>query len=156
MAAVEPDRALGTPVTMEQVLRSWVGSRRFPMVMLAAFAAFALLLAAVGIVGVVGYAVTQRTNEIGIRMALGAGRREVVWMVVRASMRWVLVGLAAGAAASVAASRLLSGLLYEVKPADPSTLAIVAALLAAVAAVASHVPARRVTKIDPLTALRTE
>jgi putative ABC transport system permease protein len=156
MALAEPDRALGSPTTMEEVLRGSVGSWRFPMVVLAAFAALALLLAAVGIVGVVGFAVTQRTNEIGIRMALGAGRSEVIGMIVRASMRWVLVGLAAGGVASVAASRLLSGLLYDVKPADPSTLALVAAVLATVAAAASYVPARRVTKIDPLTALRTE
>ncbi len=77
-------------------------------------------------------------------------------MVVRASMRWVLVGLAAGAAASAAAARLLSGLLYEVKPEDPLTLTIVAAVLGAVSAAASYIPARRVTKVDPLTALRTE
>ena len=156
MAAAEPDRPLSTPRTMEQIVQRSVGSRRFPMLMLAGFAGLALILAAVGIVGVVSYAVTQRTREVGIRIALGAQRRSVVWLMVRSSMRWVLAGVGLGAAASLGATRLLAGMLYEVKPTDPWVLAAVAVLLAAVALAASYLPARRATRVDPLTALRSE
>ena len=141
---------------MEQIVQRSVGSRRFPMLMLAGFAGLALILAAVGIVGVVSYAVTQRTREVGIRIALGAQPRSVVWLMVRSSMRWVLAGVVLGAAASLGATRLLAGMLYEVKPTDPWVLAAVAVLLAAVALAASYLPARRATRVDPLTALRSE
>ncbi len=156
MAAVEPDRALSSPYTMERTVRQSVGSRRFFMLMLTAFASLALLLAAVGIVGVVSYAVTQRTHEVGIRLALGAQRKNVVWMMVRSSMKWVLAGVALGAAASLGATRVLATMLFDVKPADPWVLSAVAALLAATALVASYLPARRATRIDPLDALRSE
>ena len=156
MASVEPDRPLSSPRTMEQVVQRSVGSRRFPMLMLTTFAGLALLLAAVGIVGVVSYAVTQRTHEVGIRLALGAQRRDVVWLMVRASMWWVLAGVAVGTAASLGATRVLSGLLFDVKPANPWVLGATAVLLAATALVASYLPARRATRINPLDALRTE
>ncbi|RPJ72563.1 MAG: FtsX-like permease family protein, partial [Acidobacteria bacterium] len=156
MGRIEPDRPLAAPRTMEEIVRGSVGSRRFPMLMLAAFAGLALVLAAVGIIGVVSYSVTQRTHEIGIRVALGAQRRDVVWLIIRNSMAWVLVGIAGGLAASIAASRLLSGMLYEVKPGDPLVLAAVAAILSVVALIATYVPARRATTVDPLVALRTE
>jgi putative ABC transport system permease protein len=126
------------------------------MLMLSAFAGLALLLAAVGIVGVVSYTVTQRTHEVGIRVALGARRTSVVWLMVRSSMWWVLGGVVAGAGASLLTARLFAALLYEVKPADPLVIAAVAALLTAVALAASYLPARRATRVDPLTALRTE
>jgi putative ABC transport system permease protein len=141
---------------MEEVVRRSVGSRRFPMLALTAFAAMALLLAAVGVLGVVSHAVTQRTHEVGIRMALGAPHRSVVWLMVRSSMRWVLVGVVGGTAGALATARLLVGMLYEVKPADPWVLASVAGLLGGVALVASFLPARRATRVDPLTALRSE
>jgi len=156
MAAVEPDRPLSSPYTMERTVQRSVGSRRFFMLMLTAFAGLALLLAAVGIVGVVSYAVTQRTHEVGIRLALGARPKNVVWMMVRSSMRWVLAGVALGVAASLGATRVLATMLFEVKPADPAVLAGVASLLAATALVASYLPARRATRIDPLDALRAE
>jgi putative ABC transport system permease protein len=156
MAVVEPDRPLSSPETMEDAVRGSVGSRRFPMLMLSAFAGLALLLAAVGIVGVVSYTVTQRTHEVGIRVALGARRTSVVWLMVRSSMWWVLGGVVAGAGASLLTARLFAALLYEVKPADPLVIAAVAALLTAVALAASYLPARRATRVDPLTALRTE
>jgi len=156
MAAVEPDRPLSSPHTMGRTVQRSVGSRRFFMLMLTAFASLALLLAAVGIVGVVSYTVTQRTHEVGIRLALGAQRKTVVWMMVRSSMRWVFAGDALGAAASLGATRVLATMLFDVKPADPAVLAAVASLLAATALVASYLPARRATRIDPLDALRAE
>jgi predicted permease len=156
MATIEPDRPVASVRTMEDVVRGSVGSRRFPMLMLAAFACLALVLAAVGIIGVVSFAVTQRIHEIGIRVALGAQQRHVIWMMVRGSMSWVLLGVAAGSAASLLVSRLLSGLLYEVTPGDPTVLAAVVVTLSLVALAASWVPARRATKVDPLVALRSE
>ena len=156
LARVEPDRPLSLPQTMEEVVRRSVGSRRFPMLALAAFAAVALLLAAVGVLGVVSHAVTQRTHEVGIRVALGAPLRSVVWLMVRSSMTWVLVGVACGTAGALAAARLLASMLYEVKPADPWVLATVVGLLGGVALAASYLPARRATHVDPLVALRSE
>jgi putative ABC transport system permease protein len=156
MAAVEPDRPLSAAETMDAVVGGSVGARRFPMLMLAAFAALALVLAAVGIVGVVSYAVTQRTHEVGIRVALGARPGSVLWLIVAASMRWVAAGVAAGVVGALAVTRVLRQVLYEVKPADPWVLASVAALLAGVALVATYLPARRATRVDPLTALRSE
>ncbi len=107
------------------------------------------MLAAVGIVGVVGHAVAQRTNEIGIRMALGAGTMDVLRLMVNGSMVWVLVGLVAGAAGSAALTRLLTGMLYEVRPLDPVVLGGVSLLLAAVALLASYIPARRAATHRP-------
>jgi putative ABC transport system permease protein len=156
MISIEPDRPLAAPRTMEEVVRASVSTGRFPMLMMSAFATLALVLAAVGIVGVVTFSVTQRTNEIGIRIALGAQRGDVVMMVLRSSMTWVMLGIVAGGALSLIVSRILSGVLYEVKPAEPVVLALVAALLSLVALGASYVPARRATEMDPLVALRTK
>jgi putative ABC transport system permease protein len=141
---------------MEEVVEMSTGSRRFPMLLLSGFSVIALLLAAVGIVGVVGHSVTQRTNEIGIRMALGAGSIDVLRLMVNSSMGWVLAGLAAGSAGSIALTRMLAGMLYEVRPLDPVVLGGVALLLALVALAASYVPARRALNIDPMTALRCD
>ena len=114
------------------------------------------MLAAVGIVGVVSYSVAQRTHEIGIRMALGARTADVLTLIVNGSMMWVLLGIALGVAGSIGLGRLLQTLLYGVRPADPLVLGTVSALLAAVALVASYIPARRAAKVDPLVALRYE
>jgi ABC-type antimicrobial peptide transport system permease subunit len=114
----------------------------------------ALLLAAIGIMGVVGYSVTQRTAEIGIRMALGARGANVFGLVLRSSMKWVLGGLAVGVAGSVGMGRLLGTLLYGVRPADPIVLASVSALLVGVALLASCLPARRAANLDPVKTLR--
>ena len=126
------------------------------MLLLSAFSMLALVLAAVGIVGVVGHSVTQRTHEIGIRMALGARTLDVLRLMVSSNMAWVLLGLASGVAGSAGLTRLLAGLLYDVRPLDPVVLGGVSLLLAVVALAASYLPARRAAKIDPVAALRSE
>ncbi len=156
LADVFPDRPVASVETMENIVHNSTGSRRFPMLLLSVFSVLALVLAAVGIVGVVGHSVVQRTHEIGIRMALGAGTVEILRLMVNSSMAWVLLGLVAGAAGSAALTRLLAGMLYHVRPLDPMVLGAVSLLLAAVALVASYLPARRATKIDPIAALRVE
>jgi putative ABC transport system permease protein len=133
-----------------------MGPRRFPTVLLAAFGILALVLAAVGISGVVSYSVAQRTHEIGIRMALGARPVEVLDLVVRRSMGWTLAGVGVGITASFGLTRLLSGLLFGVRPVDPLVLGAAALAVAAVALLASYIPARRATKVDPIAALRCE
>jgi ABC-type antimicrobial peptide transport system permease subunit len=124
--------------------------------LLGAFAGIALTLAAVGIYGLVAYTVSRRTREIGLRMALGAARTDVLRMVVRQGMTLVAVGLAVGLALALALSRVLGSLLYEVSAWDPATFAAVAVVLLAIALVASWIPARRATRVDPLAALRYE
>jgi putative ABC transport system permease protein len=156
VADVLPDWPVSGFQTMDDVVHDSTGSRRFPMLLLSVFSLLALVLAAVGIVGVVGHTVTQRTHEIGLRMALGAGTLDVLRLVVSGNMIWVLAGLAAGAAGSAGLTRLLSGLLYGVRPLDPVVLGAVSLLLAAVALFASYLPARRAARIDPMAALRCE
>jgi putative ABC transport system permease protein len=151
-----PDRPVSRVETMADVVRNSTGSRRIPMLLLSAFSLVALLLAAVGIVGVVGYSVTQRTQEIGLRMALGARGASVFGLVVRSSMKWVLMGLALGIAGSIGIAQLLGTLLYEVRPADPIVLGAVSALLVAVALLASSLPAHRAANLDPIRTLRHE
>ena len=126
------------------------------MLLLSAFALFALVLAAVGIAGVVSFSVTQRTHEIGLRVALGAQTFDVLGLMVGHSMKWALVGVGIGIVGSMGLTRLLSGLLYDVRPNDPWVLGAVALLLAGIASLASYLPARRATKVDPLVALRYE
>ncbi len=156
LADVLPDRPVSDVETMESIVRGSTGSRRLPMLLLSVFSVLALLLAAVGIVGVVGHSVAQRTREIGIRMALGAGTLDVLRLMVNSSMVWVVVGLVVGVAGSAGLTRLLSGMLYKVRPLDPLVLGGVSLLLAAVALLASYLPARRAAKIDPIAALRFE
>ncbi|HEV3196582.1 MAG TPA: ABC transporter permease, partial [Bryobacteraceae bacterium] len=138
-----PDRPVSGFENMEDVVRNSTGSRRFPMLLLSVFSVVALVLAAVGIAGVVSHSVAQRTHEIGIRMALGAGTLDVLRLMVNTNMAWVLAGLTAGVAGSAGLTRLLTGMLYEVRPLDPVVLGGVSLLLAAVALLASYLPARR-------------
>jgi putative ABC transport system permease protein len=149
-----PDRPLTGTETMADLVKNSAGSRRVPMLLLSAFSVVALLLAAVGITGVVSYSVTQRSQEIGIRMALGARVTNVFGLVIGASMKWVLAGLALGIGGSIGVTRLLGGMLYGVRPTDPTVLGVVSIVLAGVALIASFVPARRAAKLDPIRTLR--
>jgi putative ABC transport system permease protein len=142
--------------TMDEVLDESARSRRWTMALLAAFAGLALALAAVGIYGVMAWMVGQRTREIGIRMALGADAREVRGMVVGYALKLSSMGLAAGIAGAFALRRVMASLVFEAGSSGPATIAAVAALMLAVAAVASYVPARRASRVDPSTALRWE
>jgi putative ABC transport system permease protein len=156
LAAVDPNLALSRVTTMEQRLASTLARPRVNALLLAAFAATALVLAALGIYGVIAYSVVQRTRELGIRVALGARAEDVLGMVMRQGLTPVLIGLAIGLAAAATGSRVLRSLLYGVAPTDLGTYAAVALFLAAVAAAASYVPARRAARSDPMTALREE
>jgi len=126
------------------------------MIMLAAFSVLALLLASIGIYGVLAYFVTQHTNEIGVRLALGATPRNILLMIVKRGMGLTLLGISIGLAASFALTRLMTSLLFEVKAVDPLTFLFVPLLLAAAALLACSIPARRAMKVDPLVALRYE
>jgi putative ABC transport system permease protein len=141
---------------MDALLADSVAQRRFQMCLLALFAGMAMVLAAVGIYGVIAYSVSQRTHEIGIRMALGAKRADVVRMVIGQGMRMAAAGIAIGIAGAVALSRILSTQLYEVSATDAGTYMTVSLLVLAVALAATYIPARRATAVDPLVALRYE
>ncbi|HVN06833.1 MAG TPA: ABC transporter permease [Bryobacteraceae bacterium] len=142
--------------TFADELGGWLADRRFLLLLVGVFASAALALAAVGIYGVVAFSVTRRTQEIGIRMALGAQRRDVLRLVVGQGARLALVGVAIGVAASFLITRLISSLLFGVSASDPVTFAAVAAVLCGVALLASYIPARRAMRLDPNTALRYE
>jgi predicted permease len=150
----DPELAVPTISTMENLVAATTGDSRFQTQLLATFSALALLLAAVGIYGVLAYGVSERFREIGVRMALGATSSDVVRMVARRTMALVLPGLAAGALAALGATRLLSKLLFGVTPTDPVTFSAVVVLLALAAAAAAVFPARKASRVDPLVALR--
>jgi putative ABC transport system permease protein len=154
--ALDPNLPLAGIATMEEVVAASVAGRRYSLVLLAVFAGCALLLASIGIYGVLAFTVGQRTREIGVRMAMGAARGHVMRLVVGEGLGLVLGGLAIGVAGTVAAARAVRGLLYDVEPFDPSTLALVGALLVLIALAASYLPARRAAGVDPVTALRHE
>jgi putative ABC transport system permease protein len=154
--SIDPDTVVGEILTMDNVVSNSVGQRRFQVMLIAGFAASALLLSCIGIYGVVSWSVARRRNEIGVRMALGATRGNVRRMVIAQGLRPVLAGLAVGIAASLASGRVLSSMLFGVSPRDPWTLGGVVLVLAAVAALACYIPARRTTLADPLEALRYE
>jgi len=141
---------------LTQVVAESLAEQRFRTTLLAIFAALALVLASVGVYGVISYGVTQRRHEMGLRMALGARREQVQRLVVGQGLRLVLVGAAVGLVAAYLATRLLASFLYGVRATDPLTFAAVPVLLALVALVASWLPARRATQVDPIVALRAE
>jgi putative ABC transport system permease protein len=153
---VDPDQPVSNVATMSDVLGVEAAPRRTGMIMLVAFAALALLLASLGIYGVLAYFVTQHTNEIGVRMAVGASPLNILGLVVRKGMGLTLVGVAIGLLASFALTRLMSSLLFGVKASDPVTFISVPLVLVVVALVACLIPARRAMKVDPMIALRYE
>jgi putative ABC transport system permease protein len=141
---------------MTKLVDDAVARRRFNALLTGVFAAVALILASVGIFGVLNYTVTQRTQEIGLRVALGAQTRDVLRLVLGQGVRLIVTGLGIGLLASFALTRVLAGMLFGVTPTDPLTFATVSLLLAAVALLACYIPARRAMKVDPLRALRYE
>jgi len=141
---------------MDDVVTTAAAPRRLPMLLLSAFAGVAIFLASLGIYGVTSYYVTQRTHEIGVRMALGAQLNQILRLVLKQGLVLVVVGVGIGAIGSWFATRLLSSLLYEVNVTDSVTFIVVAVLLIIVALLACYIPARRATKVDPMIALRYE
>jgi len=154
VATVSKDQTLANMQTLQQIADESLTANRLQALLLASFAGMALVLAAVGIYGVIAYAVTQRTHELGIRAALGATAGSLQRLVFRSGMRLAGIGLAVGFVVSLGVTRLLQAILFGVSPRDPLTIAVVAVVLAAVAAAACFVPARRATKVDPIVALR--
>lgn len=153
---IDRDALVGEPVLFETLLANSLGQRRLYMMLLGAFAALALVLAAIGLYGVISYSVAQRTQEIGIRVAVGAARWQVLSMVMENGLRLVVLGLAAGQVMALILNRTLKSLLVGVSTTDPSTLLTTAAVLLMVAIIACYVPAWRAARIDPLVALRFE
>jgi predicted permease len=151
---VDKDQPVQSIAAMADVISTTTAEPRFQARLITVFSMLALLLSAIGIYGVLAYSVTERTHEIGIRMALGAGKADIVRMVIRRSLGLVTAGVAVGMAGAVAVTRVLGNLLFNVKPTDPATFVMVAALLAAVALLAGLLPARRAARVDPLVSLR--
>ena len=156
LRAMDKDRPLSNVATAEALRAQDVAPRRFALTLLAGFAGLALLVAAIGIYGVISFSVTERTQEFGIRMALGAGRRDVLGMVLVRGLRFALIGISAGGLIAFAATRVLGSFLFGVTAHDPVTFLSVAGIFALVAVAACLVPAHRATKVDPMVALRYE
>jgi putative ABC transport system permease protein len=154
--AVDTGAAVYDVQTMEARLATSMSSRRFNLLLLSVFAVLALTLAAVGVFSVIAHAVTQRTHEIGIRMALGASTGDILRLFVGQGMTFVAIGIALGLAGAWALTRVMTNLLFGVKATDPLTFAGVALLLSIVALLACYLPARRAAKVDPMTSLRFE
>jgi ABC-type antimicrobial peptide transport system permease subunit len=153
---VDPALAIANVTTMREVVRELSAPQRFSATVLTAFAAGALLLAGIGLFGVLAFGVAQRTREIGVRVALGAARSEVVGLILKQGMLLVAVGLVIGLAGSLAATRVMRSLLYETDVYDPVTFVVVPLLLAVVSLAACYVPARRAAIVDPMVTLRSE
>ena len=153
VAGLDPQLAIAQPRTISQVLATGVAEQRFRMALVAGFAAVAMLLAALGVYGVMAFAITQRLREFGVRLALGATPRRVLWSVMREGLGLAAAGLAVGLGAALASARAMRQLLYGVSPFDPFTFAAMAAALVAAAALASFIPARRAMNVDPMVTL---
>jgi putative ABC transport system permease protein len=156
LASIDRNQPISSVTTMDQLVADSVGSRRLTLILLGVFSALALVLAGIGIYGVISYSVAQRTQEIGIRMALGADRADIMRMVLLQGARIAATGLIIGIVAAFGLTRYLEKLLFSVNPGDPATFAAVALVLAAVALLACYIPARRTLQVDPMTALRYE
>jgi putative ABC transport system permease protein len=156
VASIDREQPVSRIATMQEVVNASVSTRRITLVLLGLFSGLALVLAAIGIYGVISYSVAQRAREIGIRMALGAQRGDVLRLVLAQGGKISIAGIAFGIAASLALTRLMDKLLYSVSSVDPPTIAVVAFALALIAMAASYIPARRTLRVDPLIALRHE
>jgi putative ABC transport system permease protein len=156
LTSIDRNQPISSISTMDQLVQDSVGSRRGTLILLGLFSALALVLAGIGVYGVISYSVAQRTQEIGIRMALGAGREDVMKMILLQGARIASTGLIIGMLAAFALTRYLEKLLFSVSPGDPATFAMVALVLALVAMLACYIPARRTMRVDPMTALRYE
>jgi putative ABC transport system permease protein len=156
LAEIDPNQPVTNIMTMEDVLSASLGDYRFYMELLGIFAGVAVLLAAVGIYGVMSYSVSERTHEIGIRMALGARPGDVLGLIAKLGLKLTSIGVAIGVVLAFGVTRLISTFLFGVKPTDPLTYAAVALSLAAIALLACYIPARRATRVDPMIALRYE
>jgi putative ABC transport system permease protein len=156
VSAVDKNETLSAARSMDDVLGASVSQPRFSSQLLGMFAALALILAAIGLYGLMAYSITQRKNEIGIRMALGARREDILRLILRQGLRLTLIGMGLGLVASLFLTRVLSSMLFTVGPTDPQTFMLVALLLAGVALAACFIPARRAAMVDPMVALRYE
>ena len=156
VSALDPEQPVYMIQTLDEALATSSFQQRISAVLLTIFAALALVLAAIGIYGVMSYAVTARTQEMGVRLAVGAQRRDVIWLVLGQVLRLSAIGLAIGMLVLVAAGQALEGLLFGVRAADPVTIAVVTVILGAVALIAAWAPASRASRIDPIEALRAE
>lgn len=154
--SVDRDQPVTAVRPLDQAIAESIGARRFSTGLLTAFAAIALILASVGLYGVMAYLVTQRTHEIGLRMALGAQRASVFKLVIGQGLLLTAIGLVAGIGGAFGVTRLMSTMLYEISTTDPATFIVIPLILASVALLACYIPARRATKVDPMVALRYE
>jgi ABC-type antimicrobial peptide transport system permease subunit len=152
--SLDPNRPIDHVQTLEEIRDETIAPQRLNATLIGLFALLALAIATVGVAGVLAFSVSQRTNELGIRLALGAERQTILRMILGEGALMAGIGLIVGGLAAIPLSRLLSGLLYGVEPVDPPTIAVSAVLLVAVALIAAWIPARTATAVDPITALR--
>jgi ABC-type antimicrobial peptide transport system permease subunit len=156
LSAIDPDEPVTEVTSMDNLVESLSASRRFTLLLIATLSVAALFLAVVGIYGVIAYSIAQRTQELGIRMALGAARGDILQLVLTRGLLLTLAGIAFGAAGALAMTRVITSLLYQTSPHDPIAYIASALVFVAAALLASYFPARRATRIDPADALRSQ